>query len=147
MVCMSSYCGYLSHLHFTHKWKVLSILNLIVKKHQCLVTLVCSINKCWKIGSISQNRIRKIHIIKSSPLYFFWPCSWFLTIDFSHLFLSFSGNKASATSLGSLFHWQAVITRIHFNACTITNPSLKLAHHLYFVMTTDKTKLYKSHWD
>lgn len=86
-------------------------------------------------------------MIKSSPLYFSWLGCQFLTIDFSCLFLSFSGNKASTTSLGSLFHWQTVTTRIHFNAYTIANPSLKLAHHRCFIMTTDKTKLYKSHWD
>lgn len=111
------------------------------------VNLMCSINKCWKIDSVSQNSIRKIHMLKSSPLHFSWLCCWFLTIDFSYVFLSFSGNRTSTTSLGSLFHWQAVITRIYFNAYTIANPSLKLAHHQYFVMTTDKTKLHKSHWD
>lgn len=118
-----------------------------VRKHQCLVNLMCSIKKCWKISSVSQNRIRKFHMLKFSPLHFSWLCCWFLTVDFSHMFLNFSGNKISTTSLGSSFHWQAVITRIHFNAYTIANPSLKLAHHQCFVMTTDKTKLHKSQWD
>lgn len=127
--------------------EVLSVLRQIVRKHQLFVTLMCSINKSWKIGGISQNRIRKIHVLKSTPLLVSSLCCWFLTIDFSHLFFSFSRNKASTTSLGNLFHWEAVITRIHFNAYTLANPSLKLAHHQYYVMTTDKTKLYKSHWD
>lgn len=130
-----------------HSWvEVLSVLRLIVRKYQSFVILMLSMNKCWKTGSISQNRNTKIHVLKSSPLHCSWLCCWFLTIDFSHLFFSFSRNKASTTSLGNLFHWQAVITRIHFNAYTIANPSLKLTHHQYFVTTTDKTKLYKSHW-
>lgn len=148
MTYMNSYpLRGMSHLHFTHEWKVFSVLWLIVRKHQCFINLLYSISQCWKIGSMSQNSIRKIHMLKSSPLRFSWLCCWFLTIDFSHLLLNFSGNKASTTSLGSLFHWQAVITRMHCNAYTAANSSLELAHHWYFVMTTDKTKLNKSHWD
>lgn len=130
-----------------YSWvEVLSVLRLIVRKYQSFVILMLSMNKCWKTGSISQNRNTKIHVLKSSLLHCSWLCCWFLIIDFSYLFFSFSRNKGSTTSLGNLFHWQAVITRIHFNAYTIANPSLKLAHHQYFVTTTDKTKLYKSHW-